>query len=381
LFRGVFQGYQEMTDIMITRAVEQIFMISLAVVFILAGFYVLGAVVGSIIGFAIAAASAVIIFRRKFWDGLKNVKKPEKSMGELKLVKMLLLFSTPVIITGIAELTLFQTVNFIVPPMLGFSLLGYYNVASPIARLPLVISSSVAVVLLPAASEAFALNGSSLVKKYVSLAYRYLLLVLLPLCVIVILFGEPIMQLLFPSKPMAYSFSGTSLMILVVGMAFFSVYGISASVLQGAGKPYPAMVYLVIGTVSNLVLTVLLVPILGLNGAAIATTIASFIIMVLTTKKTIQVTGTELDYSNLAKIGFAAVIAGLSLILLPKTFVTLFVSMVVLPLIYIMILAFTNTLVPRDISMIQKVGYRSGPFKKPLLMFTGFLSKFVKESV
>jgi stage V sporulation protein B len=381
LFRGVFQGYQEMTDIMITRAVEQIFMISLAVVFILAGFYVLGAVVGSIIGFAIAAASAVIIFRKKFWDGLKNVKKPEKTMGELKLVKMLLLFSTPVIITGLAELTLFQTVNFIVPPILGFSLLGYYNVASPIARLPLVISSSVAVVLLPAASEAFALNGSSLVKKYVSLAYRYLLMVLLPLCAIVIIFGEPIMQLLFPSKPMAYSFSGTSLMILVVGMAFFSVYGISASVLQGAGKPYPAMVYLVIGTVSNLLLTVFLVPILGLIGAAIATTIASFIIMVLTTKKTLQVTGTELDYSNLTKIGLAATIAGALLIFLPKTILTLFVAVIILPLIYIMILAFTNTLVARDISMIQKVSYRSGPFKKPLLMFTEFLNKFVKESV
>ena len=42
LFRGVFQGYQRMTDIMITRAVEQIFMIGMAVVFILAGFYVLG---------------------------------------------------------------------------------------------------------------------------------------------------------------------------------------------------------------------------------------------------------------------------------------------------------------------------------------------------
>ena len=47
LFRGVFQGYQRMTDILITRAVEQIFMISLAVSFILIGFYVLGAVIGA----------------------------------------------------------------------------------------------------------------------------------------------------------------------------------------------------------------------------------------------------------------------------------------------------------------------------------------------
>ncbi len=381
LFRGVFQGYQEMTDIMITRAVEQIFMISLAVLFILAGFYVLGAVIGSVIGFAIAAASAVIIFKMKFWKDLKDVKKPENPVNEYKLTKTLLLFSTPIIITGLAELTLFQTVNFIVPPILGFSLLGYYNVASPIARLPLVISSSVAVVLLPAASEAFALNGSNLVKKYVSLAYRYLLMVLLPLCAIVIIFGNPIMHLLFPSKPMAYSFAGSSLTILVVGMAFFSVYGISASVLQGAGKPYPAMFYLVIGTVTNLILTVLLVPLMGLNGAAIATMIASFIIMVLTTKKTIQVTGTKLPYFNLIKITGSAFTAGLCMIFMPKTILGFFISLLVLPLIYFMILAFTNTLGIRDISMMTKLGNRAGPFKKPLLQFTEFMKRFAKETV
>jgi len=370
-----------MTDIMITRAVEQIFMISLAVLFIIAGFYVLGAVIGSVIGFAIAAVSAVIIFKMKFWNDLKDVKKPETPVNEYKLTKTLLLFSTPIIITGLAELTLFQTVNFIVPPILGFSLVGYYNIASPIARLPLVISSSVAVVLLPAASEAFALNGSNLVKKYVSLAYRYLLMVLLPLCALVIMFGDPIMHLLFPSKPMAYSFAGSSLTILVVGMAFFSVYGISASVLQGAGKPYPAMFYLVIGTVTNLILTVLLVPILGLNGAAIATMIASFIIMVLTTKKTLQVTGTKLPYLNLGKITVSAFAAGLCMILMPKTILGFFVSIIILPLIYLVMLAVTKTLVIRDISMINKVGNRAGPFRKPVLKFTTLLRKFVIETV
>ena len=140
------------------------------------------------------------------------------------------------------------------------------------------------------------------------------------------------------------------------------------------------MTYLVIGTVSNLLLTLFLVPIMGLNGAAIATTIASFIIMVLTTRKTIQVTGTELDYSNLTKIGLSAVLAGLCVILMPKTILTLFISLVILPLIYLLILAYTNTLIARDISMIQKVSYRSGPLKKPLLKFTDFLTRFVKET-
>ena len=177
LFRGVFQGYQRMTDIMITRIFEQVFMIGMAVVFIKIGFYVLGAVLGTLVGFAIASASALLIFKFYLWDGLKDAKLPEIPVNESKLIKKLLIFSSPIIVTGLAELTLFQAGNFVIPLHLGFSQLGYYNIASPIARLPLVISTSVAMALLPAASEALALNGNNLVKKYVIYAYRYLLIV------------------------------------------------------------------------------------------------------------------------------------------------------------------------------------------------------------
>ncbi|MFY9638857.1 MAG: flippase [Methanobacterium sp.] len=380
LFRGVFQGYQRMTDIMVTRAVEQIFMISMAVVFILAGFYVLGAVIGTLIGFGIASLSAFLIFKFYLWDGLKDVKKPIIPVNESQLAKKLLIFSSPIIITGLAELTLFQTGNFIIPYFMNFTALGYYNIASPIARLPLIISSSVAVALLPAASEALALNSGNLVKKYVIHSYRYLLIVLLPLCAIVIILGLPIMNLLFPKAPLAYSFAGTALSILVIGMAFFSVYGISASVLQAAGKPYPAMFFLAIGTASNLILTVILVPMFGLNGAAIATMLASLMVMVLTTSKTIEVTNTKLPYLNLLKITFSSFIIGLCLLLVPKTIPGLLISLILVPVIYILLLGFTQALERRDLLILNKLGYRLGPLSNPIMRFTGFLERFIKEN-
>lgn len=380
LFRGVFQGYQRMTDIMVTRAVEQIFMISMAVVFILAGFYVLGAVIGTLIGFAIASTSALLIFRFYIWDGLKDVKKPEIPVNEYKLAKKLLIFSSPIIITGLAELTLFQTGNFIIPLFMNFTSLGYYNIASPIARLPLIISSSVAVALLPAASEALALNGKNLVKRYIIHSYRYLLMVLLPTCAVVIILGQPIMHLLFPKAPLAYSFAGSALSILVIGMAFFSIYGISASVLQAAGKPYPAMFFLAIGTASNLILTVILVPMYGLNGAAIATMLASFMVMVLTTLKTLQVTGTKLPYINLLKITLSSFLLGFCLLFMPKTILGLLMSLLLLPLVYILLLGFTQALEMRDLLILNKLGNRLGPLSNPIGKFTGYLERFVKKS-
>jgi len=69
-------------------------MIGMAVVFILAGFYVLG----TLIGFAIAQLCTFNIWIL-YWDGLKDVKKPEIPVNEYKLAKKLLIFRSPIIIT------------------------------------------------------------------------------------------------------------------------------------------------------------------------------------------------------------------------------------------------------------------------------------------
>jgi len=304
LFRGVFQGYQNMTYILITKAAEQIFMIILAVCLILIGLYVLGAVIGTIMGFAAAAGVAILLFRKNMWKDLKNVTKPLNPIKEYELAKKLLMFSSPVIITGLAELAMYDTSTYIIKIFMDVTYVGYYNIASPIARLPLIISSSVAVSLLPAASEALVLNGNNLIQKYVVHSYRYMILVLLPICIIIMVFSKPILAILFPRAPLAYLFAGDALNILVIGMAFFSLYGVSASISQGLGKPQLPMFFLILGSIVNLTLTVILVPSYGLNGAAISTTIATFLIMLFSSYKTLKMTDTKLPSVNLAKIYF-----------------------------------------------------------------------------
>ncbi len=66
-----------MTDILLTMVVEQVSMIGLAVALILSGFYVLGAVIGTVVGFGIAACSAVLIRNSYLGMYLMNIKKPK----------------------------------------------------------------------------------------------------------------------------------------------------------------------------------------------------------------------------------------------------------------------------------------------------------------
>lgn len=114
VMRGVFQGYQNMGYLLITKAAEQISVIIFATILIVLGYYVLGAVIGTIVGFASAAIFSMILFREKIWKDLKSVETPIKTINETQLAKKLLIFSFPVVIAGLAELTLFDTSTYII---------------------------------------------------------------------------------------------------------------------------------------------------------------------------------------------------------------------------------------------------------------------------
>ncbi len=67
---------------------------------------------------------------------------------------MLLLFSVPVFLSGLGEVFMYDTGTWIIGHYLPSEFVGFYALASPIARLPLMISMSVATAVLPATSAA-----------------------------------------------------------------------------------------------------------------------------------------------------------------------------------------------------------------------------------
>ena len=191
--RGTFQGKHQMGNIVITKAFEQVFMIISAIFLVIAGFFVAGAIIGTTIGFIASLIAGYVLYRRGIGLELKNVKLTFNFRQELSIAKMLLIFSFPVVITGLAELALFDFVgNFVVGIYLASEYVGYYGIATPIARLPLTISTAVSTALLPAATEAVSTNDKNLLKTYINQSYRYVTLLVLPLSVGTMFFAAPI---------------------------------------------------------------------------------------------------------------------------------------------------------------------------------------------
>ena len=149
--------------------------------------------------------------------------------------------------------------------VLTFDDIGFFAAADPIARLPLIISISIATTILPASSEAFKLKDIGMLQKYVSEAYKFSLLFVVPMCVGLALFAEPTLRVLYFKNP-AYVAGAMALAILSIGMTFYSIFAISTSIVQGIGNPRIPMYILVGGAVVTGVLNWIMVPTLGIAG-------------------------------------------------------------------------------------------------------------------
>jgi stage V sporulation protein B len=373
-FRGTFQGFYQMTNILITRVFEQIFMISMAVVLILAGFYVAGAVIGTAIGFMAASLVGYYIFRKGAWKDLSHIRTSTTLEEEMKIIKMVLIFSLPVVITGLAEIAIYDIGTFVIGRYMASQYVGYYNIASPIARLPLIISMSVAMSVLPATAEAIGLEDHVLLRTYVNQSFRYVTLLVLPLSLGTILFAYPIIHLLFP----AYVAGAGALQILATGMLFFTIYTVSSSISQGLGRPYLPMVILVIGTIVELGLSIYLVPIYGINGAAVATSIAAFLIMVTLARKTLQLAKVNLPWGDFIRIIGAALVMASIFLLFPKTIPYFILAIILSPLIYGSALILFGGIKKSDINAIYKFGHKLGPLSGKVKKLADLLDRFAK---
>lgn len=385
-FKGIFLGYYEMNFINVTKAFEQSFTIIFAVLLVLANFYVAGAVIGTSIGYMVTGLAAFIIFRKYIWVKLRN-SGPNKSDGsepsstekftlrkELSLVKMLFLFSIPVYLTSLGELFMYDIGTWVIGVYLPSEWVGYYGIGSPIARIPLMISMSVATAVLPATAAALSTDNRNLLNNYVNQAYRYVTILVLPTSLGIAVLAHPILNLLFPG----YELGAGALQILALGMLFFTIYTVSASISQGIGKPVIPMMALGLAVVIELGLSIILVPNFGINGAALATTIATFVLMVTVASRALKQANTTLELNNLGKIVIASVIMALILLVIPTNFtytayyagipfarILACLSILIITLIGAIIYIFTLTIIggvkKTDVDAFLKLSHRLGP--------------------
>ncbi len=376
-FRGAFQGVYKMEYILYTRAIEQIFMILMATALVLLGLSTLGAVLGSVLGFVASAISAVYIFKKYMGKYIPpanpDFKFPLKD--ELSLAKTLIFFSIPVTVAALAEMGIYSICTLLMGAFLPAAAIGYFTAADPIARLPLVVSNSLATTILPATSEAYALKDQALLEKYVTASYKYGMFFVIPMCVGIAIFSRGVMGLVYFTNA-AYMNGALSLAILVIGMTFYSIYTISGSIVQGIGNPRVPMYILIFGCIITLVLGWYLIPLYGIEGGALATTLASFVMMIPMFLIQFRMTKTHAPYSFLTKVTIASLIMGIPSILLPNNVLGLVIGIIICPIIYVVMVILLRTLSHEDVEQFRRYAGKLGPMKNYANKILNIMDKY-----
>lgn len=316
IFRGFFQGFQNMTPSAISQILEQIGRVAigvgLAMLFLPKGieFAAGGAAFGAAAGGLIGATYLCIKYLSvKKSLGVGKVRSNKDVMG--RLLKIAVPISLGATVGSI--MSLIDSV--LVPQKLleaGFtnqqSTILYAQLtgkASVIVNIPLTLSMALCTSLIPIIAENYILKKKKEVESKINLSIKLSAVIAIPCFFGLFFMAEPIMKFIFPGR-----FEGIEILkFLSISVPFIIITQTTTSILQGVGSYIVPVINLFIGCIVKILLTIFLVPIASLNiyGAVIATIGAYVTATLLNIIAMKTILGTKFNlYGNFIKPTFSA---------------------------------------------------------------------------
>jgi stage V sporulation protein B len=248
---------------------------------------------GAIAGFAIAPLVGLIVAGYYF--------KPGGTENGFKQ-KELLDFAVPVIISSVAFNALMNLDLFFVKRIIAGDGVGYYTAASNLSRLPFYALTAMGTALFPAIAAS---RGREQIENYLTGAMRYLLILLFLIVALISATSGSLVTLFYSSK---YTPAALPLDILIFGLGFLTLFSIFTTVITAIGRAKAAMIFSIALLPIAFIANAVLVPVYGLEGAAMATTVAGFLGFIVTLFYVHSIAGRVAEPGSVLKIGLASVI-------------------------------------------------------------------------
>ena len=279
VFRGTFQGMQNMTPTAVSEIIEQIgrvlIGVGLAILLLPKGieFSAAGATLGAAAG---GLAGAIYLLYQFFKTiGLQRSRTPINS----EVLNRILYTAIPISL-GATVGTIMSLIDSIIVPrkllLAGFTakqatiLYGQLTgKAYVLINVPLTLSIALSATLVPVIAEQYFLKNMKVVKRKVDTAMTLSSVIALPSLCGLYFMSEPIFTLIFPGR----SQGDLLLKYLALSIPFIIMAQITTAILQSTGKYIAPVVNLSIGCLIKIIVSTLLIPIKSINifGAIIGT--------------------------------------------------------------------------------------------------------------
>lgn len=354
IVKGIFQGFQRMGYYSSVDFLKMLSILIITYILLEAGFSVSAPIIAYTLAYVIPFLFHFQIISKVIFPDFRKIK----SGFDSKLADKLVTFGIPVIFTEAASTIFGYTDTIMITFFRSLEDVGLYNVGMPTAGVIWKITIALSIILLPLSSELWIIEKKEKIKKGLLDLYKYSTILILPVSLIMFLFPEIIIKILFGSE---YIGASNVLRILSIGSIVFAISSANNSLLIGIGQPKEVSKIMLIGSLFNIIGNLILIPLYGIEGAALTTLIAFVIMMYLGIFRLKEFIGIELPWKDLLKIALAGIIFSIVVFSINENlsvnlWVKLFVSVIVGLLVYMGSIFFLNVLTLEEVrTLVRRV--------------------------
>ncbi|PYZ93818.1 cell division protein [Salipaludibacillus keqinensis] len=296
LIRGYFQGHQSMGPTAISQVIEQI----IRIVFILALTYfiidVLDGELGTAVGFATFGAfvgalgglAVLLYYWKKRWTGLQKQIEESTVDHQIPLPKMykeLFAYALPISFVGLS-IPLYQTVDLLSfnEAMMGAGFsqgiaetyyASFTQASHKLILIPVAVATAMSLTILPTVTSAFINQETERLQRTITQTYQIIFFLTIPAAVGLMVLAEPSYAALFGMDDFVI---GSEVLRSYAPVAVaFSIFAVTASLLQGINRQKYAVIALTAGLLFKAIFNGIFISLFEAQGAVLATGIGYLI--------------------------------------------------------------------------------------------------------
>ncbi|MFC1847145.1 flippase [Chloroflexota bacterium] len=289
------------------------------------------------------------------------------------VTRELLMFSLPLLGSSIVTMLMINVDTLMLGYYKTMDMVGLYNAAHPLATFISIPLTALILIYTPVATGLFSRNKMTELRRNYIVLTKWLVSLTLPVFLVVALFPEATVRLFFGQE---YIGAAAALRILSIGFIFNNLLGPNAETLIAKGHPRFILWATVSTAAMNIVLNMLLIPPMGMEGAAIGSAISLTSINAVRSLWLYRLSGIQPFSKNLLKPLAISVVLALLIQLISSTFLTVTFWMipiifVIFCVIYLLAVLFSRSFDKEDIALLQLIEKRSGINTTPLKKLLG----------
>jgi len=337
IFLGVFSGLREMKFYSIFNTLNGIMIFLFTMAFLFLGFGVKGAVIGDMLASITVTIFAAVIMKKYVQFKISNYKE-----NTIKLTS----FGSQLMLGNVINNVNYQADIILIGYLLSATDLGYYSVAVALSRFIWRIPNSIQMVAYPATAEYWAKGEIGSLNKMMDKTMKYTAFVLLTVGLILWIFAEEIIVILFGQSflPSVFPFK-----ILIAGTVIYGIGIPIGGTLAGIGRPDLSFKISAIAAIVDIILNVTLIPLFGIAGAAMATISSLIIVTTLSIYFIIKLANVSIDIRWFVSAFTVTLLAMVALLVFNEWINLYFLGSLILSIYILVIIVFFFTGEDREI--------------------------------